>query len=134
MCLPPPPHPYVVSMLVRRAESCVIIWQTDSCSAACFLSFSSFNSNAARQVFEGRPPWAGVENSEVQRLVLEGKKLPAVPKMLQDRGGGLVKLYRACLSADSAMRPSMEDVVDELTPNVYGRWTSSSPSSMSLTW
>ncbi|CAN0093898.1 unnamed protein product [Pylaiella littoralis] len=85
------------------------------------------------EVFEGRPPWAGIAKSEVKRLVLEGRKLPAAPEMLRDRGQNLVKLYEACLSAESAKRPSMENVVDELTSNVYCCWTPSS-SSMHANW
>ncbi|CAM9339739.1 unnamed protein product, partial [Ectocarpus sp. 12 AP-2014] len=58
------------------------------------------------EVFEGRQPWAGVEKSEVKRLILEGKPAPKAPEMLRQRGDRLVKLYESCLSDDSTKRPS----------------------------
>ncbi|CAM9267046.1 unnamed protein product, partial [Ectocarpus sp. 12 AP-2014] len=42
------------------------------------------------EVFEGRQPWAGVEKSEVKRLILEGKPAPKAPEMLRQRGDRLV--------------------------------------------
>ncbi|CAB1102487.1 unnamed protein product [Ectocarpus sp. CCAP 1310/34] len=70
------------------------------------------------EVFEGQEPWAGLEKSEVKRLILEGKSAPKVPEMLRQRGDRLVKLYESCLSEDSTKRPSLERIVDQFSPTL----------------
>ncbi|CAN0451325.1 unnamed protein product, partial [Hapterophycus canaliculatus] len=78
------------------------------------------------QVFEGAQPWAGLDNLEVKRLVMEGRRKPKVPKLLEDRGDYLVKLYDQCLSANSEERPSLEEVVRQLSgpprPSMSSNW------------
>ncbi len=49
---------------------------------------------------------------------MEGKRPPKVPEMLKERGTRLVKLYNGCLSADSAKRPSLEQVVQHFSPDL----------------
>ncbi len=49
---------------------------------------------------------------------MEGRRPPKVPEMLKERGTHLVKLYNGCLSADSAKRPSLEQVVQHFSPNL----------------
>ncbi|CAM9171926.1 unnamed protein product [Ectocarpus sp. 13 AM-2016] len=70
------------------------------------------------EVFEGRQPWAGLEKSEVKRLILEGKPAPKAPEMLRQRGDRLVKLYESCLSDDSTKRPSLERILDQFSPTL----------------
>ena len=52
---------------------------------------------------------------------MEGKRPPKVPELLRERGSGLVKLYEGCLSAVSAKRPSLEEVVQHFSPNLSSR-------------
>lgn len=80
-------------------------------------------------MFEGAQPWAGLGNDEVKRLVLEGRTKPKVPKLLEERGDHLVKLYNGCLSADSSQRPSLDEVVKRLSWNC-----APPPPSMSSNW
>lgn len=46
---------------------------------------------------------------------MEGRRPPRVPQMLEDRGTRLVQLYQGCLSADSAKRPSLEQVAEHFS-------------------
>lgn len=75
------------------------------------------------QLFAGRRPFADLDQNEVRRLVLEGKRLET-PELLKNQGPKMVKVYEECLSSDWWNRPSMEDVVVKLTPTaLYERTT-----------
>lgn len=70
----------------------------------------------ARQVFEGRPPFAGLAPAEVMRLVREGKTLET-PELLTHQGPKLRSVFERCMRSDPNRRPSMEDVVQILSVN-----------------
>lgn len=69
------------------------------------------------QLFSGRKPFADLDTREVRRLVLEGKRLET-PELLKNQGPKMVEIYEGCLSSDWWNRPSMENVVVNLTPTM----------------
>lgn len=66
------------------------------------------------QLFAGRSPFAGKNNLEVKRLVLEGKKLDP-PKLLVSQGSTWSDLFHNCLTENVSRRLTMEKVVAKLS-------------------
>ena len=64
------------------------------------------------ELTSGERPWAGVELSEVRRLVGEGKKLEA-PAYLKSTPT-LHKLFDDCLATDASQRPTMREVISRI--------------------
>lgn len=65
------------------------------------------------ELTSGERPWAGVELSEVRRLVGEGKKLEA-PTYLRNTPT-LKNLFDDCLATDASKRPTMKDVIGRIS-------------------
>mmetsp|Transcript_9617 Transcript_9617/g.24527 ORF Transcript_9617/g.24527 Transcript_9617/m.24527 type:complete len:301 (-) Transcript_9617:3404-4306(-) len=64
------------------------------------------------EITAGERPWAGLDLSEVRRLVGEGKKLTA-PASLKS-SPALHQLFDDCLATDAAKRPTMSEVIKRM--------------------